>query len=99
FLNFMARETYNLLRRLGAEIIPQHADFRLMSRRALDAFGRYSETNLFLRAIVMQLGFKTATVSYPRTPRLAGVTKYPLPKLVGLAIDGITSFSMRPLRL
>jgi glycosyltransferase involved in cell wall biosynthesis len=99
FLNFCARETYNLLRRLGAEIIPQHADFRLMSRRALDALGRYSETNLFLRAIVMQLGFKTATVSYPRTPRLAGVTKYPLPKLAALAIDGITSFSMRPLRL
>jgi glycosyltransferase involved in cell wall biosynthesis len=99
FLNFCAREFYRLLRRLGADVIPQHADFRLMSRRALDALGRYSESNLFLRAIVMQLGFKTATVAYQRTPRLAGVTKYPLSRLAALAIDGITSFSMRPLRL
>jgi glycosyltransferase involved in cell wall biosynthesis len=99
FLNFCAHATYGLLRRLGADIIPQHADFRLMSRRALDSLGRYSETNLFLRAIVMQLGYKTGTVSYVRTPRLAGVTKYPLSRLAALAIDGITSFSMRPLRL
>jgi len=99
FLNFCAHATYGLLRRLGADVIPQHADFRLMSRRALDALGRYSETNLFLRAIVMQLGFRTARVAYPRTKRLAGVTKYPVSKLAALAIDGITSFSMRPLRL
>jgi glycosyltransferase involved in cell wall biosynthesis len=99
FLSVCAAEFYRLLGRLGAEIVPQHADFRLMSRRALDALGRYSESNLFLRAIVMQLGFKTATVAYQRTPRLAGKTKYPLSRLIALAIDGITSFSMRPLRL
>ncbi len=99
FLKFCAHQFYQLLRRLGTDTIPQHADFRLMSRRALDALGHYSETNLFLRAIVMQLGFKNATVSYERTPRLAGVTKYPLSRLAALALDGITSFSMRPLRL
>jgi glycosyltransferase involved in cell wall biosynthesis len=99
FLSFCAGAFYRLLRRLGADIVPQHADFRLMSRRALDALSDYSETNLFLRAIVMQIGFKTATVTYRRAPRLAGETKYPLSRLAALAIDGVTSFLMRPLRL
>jgi len=99
FLSFCARTFYSLLRSLGADIVPQHADFRLMSRRALDALSHYSETNLFLRAIVMQIGLRTATVTYRRTPRTAGETKYPISKLIALAIDGVTSFSMRPLRL
>jgi hypothetical protein len=94
-----ARLYYGLLRRLGVEILPDHADFRLMSRRALDALGRYGEVNLFLRAIVPLLGFRTAVVTYDRGARFAGTSKYNLTRMAGLAIDGITSFSMRPLRL
>lgn len=90
---------YRLLRGLGVEIVPDHADFRLLGRRALDALAQYSEVNLFLRAIVPLLGFRTGVVTYRRAPRLAGESKYPLRRMVGLAIDGITSFSMRPLRL
>jgi glycosyltransferase involved in cell wall biosynthesis len=90
---------YALLRRLGAEIVPDHADFRLMSRRALDALSGYGEVNLFLRGIVPLLGFKTATEFYTRRPRLAGETKYSLGRMVALSIDGITSLSMRPLRM
>lgn len=94
-----ARLYYGLLRRLGVEILPDHADFRLMSRRALDALARYGEVNLFLRAIVPLLGFRSAVVTYDRGARFAGTSKYNLPRMAGLAIDGITSFSMRPLRL
>lgn len=90
---------YALLRWLGTEIIPDHADFRLMGRRALDALSRYSEVNLFLRGIVPLLGFTTAIEYYIRRPRLAGKTKYSLGRMVGLSIDGITSLSMRPLRM
>ena len=94
-----ARLYYRLLAALGANVVPQHADFRLMSRRALDALAQYGEVNLFLRAIVPLLGFKTGTVAYVRSPRLAGETKYPLRRMVSLALDGITSFSMQPLRI
>jgi glycosyltransferase involved in cell wall biosynthesis len=94
-----ARFYYVLLRWLGAEIVPDHADFRLMSRRALDALSHYSEVNLFVRGIIPMLGFKTDTVMYIRAPRLAGETKYSLRKMVKLSIDGITSLSMRPLRM
>jgi glycosyltransferase involved in cell wall biosynthesis len=94
-----ARFYYALLRWLGAEVVPDHADFRLMSRRALDALSRYNEVNLFIRGIVPMLGFKTATESYIRAPRLAGETKYSLAKMAKLSIDGITSLSMRPLRM
>ena len=85
--------------RLGVEVVPDHADFRLMSRRALNALSRYGEVNLFIRAIVPLLGFRTAQVTYNRAPRFAGTTKYTLARMIGLAVDGITSFSMRPLRL
>ena len=94
-----ARSYYGLLRWLGADIITDHADFRLMSRRALDALARYSEVNLFLRGIVPLLGFTTANEYYDRRPRLAGETKYPLSRMLALSVDGITSLSMRPLRL
>lgn len=90
---------YGLLRSLGVEIVPDHADFRLMSRRAIRALSRYSEVNLFVRAIVPQLGFTTASVYYSRRPRLQGELKYPVGKMLSLAVDGITSFSMRPLRI
>ena len=99
FKRWTARFYYRLLGRLGADIVPDHADFRLLSRRSLDALGRYSEVNLFIRGIVPLLGFKTAIEYYTRKPRLAGETKYSLGRMIGLSIDGITSFSMRPLRL
>ncbi len=90
---------YSLMKWLGADIIPHHADFRLMSRRALDSLARYREANLFLRGIVPLLGFKTAKEYYARRPRLQGEPKYSFSKLMGLSINGITSFSMRPLRM
>lgn len=90
---------YGLLRSLGVEIVPDHADFRLMSRRAIAALSRYSEVNLFIRAIIPQLGFKSAMVHYSRRPRMLGESKYPFSKMLNLAINGITSFSMRPLRV
>jgi glycosyltransferase involved in cell wall biosynthesis len=99
FKRWSARSYYWLLGLLGVEIIPDHADFRLMSRRALDALGRYGEVNLFLRAIVPLLGFTSGHVKYNRAPRFAGESKYPLSKMIGLAINGVTSFSMRPLRV
>lgn len=90
---------YGLLKRVGVEVVFNHADYRLMSRRALDALNRYSEVNLFLRGIIPQLGFTTATVPYDRAERFAGESKYPMRKMFGLAVDGITSFSVMPLRL
>jgi glycosyltransferase involved in cell wall biosynthesis len=89
---------YAALRLLGVEIVPNHADFRLLSRRALSALFKYTEVNLFLRAIIPLLGFQTAIVPYRREERKAGVSKYPLRRMISLALDGITSFSMRPLR-
>ncbi len=94
-----AKSYYRLLRWLGVNMVPDHADFRLMSRRALAAMERYSEVNLYIRAIVPMLGFRTAQVFYERHPRFAGVSKYPIVRMFALAVNGITSFSMRPLRL
>ena len=99
FKRHTARGFYRLLSTLGVNIVLDHADFRLMSRRALIALERYPEVNIFLRAMVPLLGFKTTSVYYDRSPRFAGVSKYPLGRMIGLALDGITSFSMRPLRL
>jgi glycosyltransferase involved in cell wall biosynthesis len=90
---------YRLLRWLGVDVVLDHADFRLMSRRALTALGKYQEVNIFLRALVPLLGFKTTSVYYDRSARQAGVSKYPLHRMLALAMNGITSFSMRPLRL
>jgi polyisoprenyl-phosphate glycosyltransferase len=101
--SFFKRNTanayYRLLRLFGIETILHHADFRLMSRSAIDALKQYTEVNLFVRGIVPQLGFNTAIVAYERRPRFAGETKYPLNKMIGLAADGITSFTTLPLRL
>jgi glycosyltransferase involved in cell wall biosynthesis len=100
---FFKRETaalyYRLIDWLGGKIISHHADFRLMSDRAVRALSSFGEVNLFLRGIVAQLGFKTAIVEFDRLPRLHGETKYTLPKMVGLAIDGVTSLSIRPIRI
>ena len=90
---------YHLLRLLNVEIIFDHADFRLMTRRAVEALRQYEESNLFLRALVPLLGFKSSIVSYERSERWAGTSKYPIGKMLGLALEGITSFSTRPLRL
>ncbi len=90
---------YVLLRTLGVDIVFDHADFRLMTRRAVEALRQYDESNLFLRALIPQLGFKTGIVTYERAERFAGESKYPLGKMLALAIEGITSFSTRPLRM
>ena len=96
---FTAEGYYKILQLLGVNIVFNHADYRLMSRAALEALSQYRETNLFLRGIIPELGFKTATVEYVRKERLAGESKYPLKKMLHLAWDGITSFSVRPLRM
>ena len=90
---------YSLMRLLGADIVPDHADYRLLGRKALAALSQYGEYNLFLRGLVVDLGFTTGMVYYTRNERFAGESKYPLRKMVSFAIDGITSFSNKPLRL
>ena len=99
FKRTTAQSYYKFLRGMGVDIIPDHADYRLMSARVLDALEGYSEVNLFLRGIIPQLGFKQSVVYYSRAEREAGTTHYPLSKMVSLAVDGVTSFSVRPLRL
>lgn len=99
FKRTTAQSYYKVLRGMGVEIIPDHADYRLMSARVLNALEGYSEVNLFLRGIIPQLGFKQSVVYYSRAEREAGTTHYPLSKMAALAIDGITSFSVRPLRM
>ena len=89
---------YRLVRNLGEEIIYNHADFRLMSRRALKALMSYPERNIFLRGMVHRIGLSTACVYYDRKERMAGESKYPFSKMFALAMDGITSFSVRPLQ-
>lgn len=93
-----AEAFYGVMQKMGTETVPNSADFRLMDAQALEALSRYGEANLFLRGIVASLGFKTAKVYYKRAERFAGESKYPLTKMMGLAIDGITSFSVVPLR-
>lgn len=90
---------YKLMKLMGVELIYNHADFRLVGRQALDLLWQYKEVNLFLRGIFPLLGYNTAVVYYDRLDRLAGETKYPLRKMLSLAIDGITSFSVKPLRI
>ena len=88
---------YKLMNKLGGRIIYNHADFRLMSRRALKSLMDYPERNLFLRGMVASLGYPSDTVYYDRKERMAGVSKYPLKKMISFALDGITSFSIKPL--
>lgn len=98
FKRSTAHAFYTLQRRMGIETIYDHADFRLMSRRALDLLSEYGESNLFLRGIIPQLGLKSDIVTYTRTPRTAGESKYPLARMLSFSIDGITSFSAKPMR-
>ena len=90
---------YKLMRLLGVDIIDNHADYRLISKRALEALSQFREVNLFLRGIVKQIGFKSDIVYYERSERFAGESKYPLKKMLAFAFDGITSFSVKPIRL
>jgi len=99
FKRLSAELFYRLMKRLGVDVVFNHADYRLMSRRAIAALGRYEEVNLFLRATVPLLGFPTATVTYARGRRTAGETKYPFARMLSFALTGITSFSLTPLRV
>jgi len=94
-----AQTLYRLMNLLGAESIYNHADFRLMSRRAIEELKQFKEVNLFLRGLVPLIGFRTSVAYYDRTERFAGESKYSLKKMIGLALDAITSFSIVPLRL
>ena len=99
FKRFTAESFYKILNKMGAKVIFNHADFRLMSRRALEAFSLYKETNIFLRGMVPLIGYKSAIVKYERSERLAGESKYPLKKMLALAWEGITSLSIQPIRM
>jgi len=99
FKRTTAKAFYRFMSAMGVATVDNHADFRLMSRRAVDALCQYHERNLFLRGIVPMLGYKAGTVYYDRQARQAGESKYPLGKMLTFAIDGITSFSVKPLRL
>ena len=99
FKRFTAEAFYKILNRMGAKVIFNHADFRLMSRRALEAFSLYRETNIFLRGMVPLIGYKSEIVKYERSERLAGESKYPLKKMLSLAWEGITSLSIQPIRI
>ena len=97
FKRLTAEGYYKLMRFLGAETVYNHADYRLLSRRALKALMEYGEVNLYLRGMVPLLGFETQTVYYERAERFAGESKYPLKKMLALAMQGATSFSVKPI--
>lgn len=99
FKRFTAEGFYKILNMMGAEVVYNHADYRLISARALKEFAKFGEVNLYLRGMVPLVGFKSATVSYERHTRIAGESHYPLKKMLALACDGITSLSVKPIRL
>lgn len=99
FKRFTAESFYKLLNAMGAEVMFNHADYRLISSRVLDEFAEFKEVNLFLRGMVPLVGFKSTSVYYERHERIAGESHYPLSKMLSLAFDGITSLSIKPLRL
>lgn len=98
FKRTTAHAFYSFQRAMGLETVYDHADYRLLSNRALHLLSQYGESNMFLRGIIPQLGLETAVVTYERATRVAGESKYPLSKMLSLSIDGITSFSARPMR-
>ena len=99
FKRMTAEGFYKLMRAMGVEIVFNHADYRLMSRRAVEGLAQFEEVNLFLRGIVPQIGYPWTCVEYERAARFAGESKYPLKKMIAFALDGITSFSVKPMRL
>ena len=99
FKRFTAESFYKLLKSLGAEVVYNHADYRLISAKVLQHFADFEEVNIYLRGLVPLVGFKSATVSYDRAERLAGKSHYPLRKMLALAFNGITSLSVKPITL
>lgn len=99
FKRITAQSFYKFMAMLGVDLVYNHADYRLMSRRALDALSEYKEVNLFLRGLVPLIGYRSDYVYYDRHERFAGESKYPLKKMLAFAIDGITSFSVKPLKM
>lgn len=98
FKRFTAESFYKLLNSMGAEVVFNHADYRLFSARVLRKFASFKEVNLFLRGMFPLVGFKSTSVYYERHERIAGESHYPLSKMSGLALDGITSLSIKPIR-
>lgn len=98
FKRFTAESFYKLLNSMGAEVVYNHADYRLLSSRVLQEFAKFKEVNLFLRGMVPLVGFKSTSVTYERHERIAGESHYPLSKMLSLAFDGITSLSIKPIR-
>ncbi|MGV9184426.1 glycosyltransferase family 2 protein [Arcanobacterium canis] len=99
FKRFTAQSFYKLLESMGADVIYNHADYRLMSARALDGLAEFKEVNLFLRGLVPLVGYSSTTVEYERAERIAGESHYPLGKMLALAFNGITSLSIKPIRI
>lgn len=97
FKKFTAESFYKIMEKMGVEVTYNHADYRLMSKRALDALEQFKEVNLFLRGIVPMIGYKTDCVYYERKERFAGESKYPLKKMIAFAMEGITSLSVKPI--
>jgi len=98
FKRMTAQGFYRLMQRMGVDMVYNHADYRLLGRRALDALSEFGEENMFLRGMVPLVGFQSAEVTYERGERFAGESKYPLKKMIAFAIEGITSFSIKPVR-
>lgn len=99
FKRTTAQGYYRLMEKMGVKLVYNHADYRLMSKRALEELERFKEVNLFLRGIIPLIGFRSTSVYYARKKRLAGESKYPIKKMLAFALDGITSFSVTPIRL
>lgn len=99
FKRFTAESFYKLLKWMGAEVVFNHADYRLISSKVLNEFAKYKEVNIFLRGLIPLVGFKSTTVEYKREERIAGESHYPLKKMLALAFDGITSLSVKPIRM
>ncbi|MDE6286517.1 MAG: glycosyltransferase, partial [Muribaculaceae bacterium] len=99
FKRWSAQTFYRFQNAMGLSTVYNHADYRLMSRRALNILAQYGESNIYLRGIMPDIGLKTAVVEYARTERTAGESKYPLSKMLSLGIDGITSFTAKPMRM
>ncbi|MBA4686400.1 MAG: glycosyltransferase family 2 protein [Candidatus Galacturonibacter soehngenii] len=99
FKKFTAQGFYKLMLMMGVDLVYNHADYRLMSKRSLENLEDFKEVNLFLRGIVPQIGYKSTIVEYERSERFAGESKYPLKKMLAFAMDGITSFSIKPIRM
>lgn len=99
FKRFTAQGFYKFLAMMGAEVVYNHADYRLISARVLKEFASFKEVNLFLRGLVPLVGFKSTSVTYSRAERIAGESHYPLKKMIALAVDGITSLSVKPLQM